>query len=900
MLSNQSEVPGFRENDELPDKPQKLQPNKDTSLSFLDQHGAALHHEDYEEAVESLSSVEEYLKFRNEVRYFPSKSIIESIEGLALLQRMEASPQQIDQKTQEFLYTMAEKSKRLSPRVSDFLQAIISTRQGDKIDPKFEQVTNKIHELVSSGDFNQLFSGKSSWKIIENRAKACLKDFLKALKYLDKVDGNTSDDDETKKHRQEELSKAPTQVPPRNNTSKPGVDAMSRLNEGEKVKALWTIDPAYGGYYKKQSFSVWNEQIKSWEEPKSTYSELQLIPLCSEENPSRGYMNIQLNAQCPTNTWVGVPIPYTHSLSKVEAENRNVSMQKDQNGDVVLFISGSGQSVSTSLMLSPNKRKKFTSKNPKSQQISTVFTEETTQKINEIQQNKTGNIARAYALSAYVRQRISYLKPKDQQEADEYNEKYRKHSLGFARAVDEIKEADCDVANTYFAAMCSKLQIPVRHCVGHSVTGKNETGQAMIHSGTGHAWSEVWDEKNCLWIRIDATPAGDPLLEDDEDDADQPENESMPGDYGEKEAVVPTLEELEELEKKLKEWTKNLSYTREERFLAESTGVELKEARQIVKEIHTAEQEKLPNGERIIDALSRLFNALVESRKSHQIEYDGPVRRRDGGVQITNIVRHKIGILARNQDPVSRSKPEREKKEEEIMGGFDVYIIGDKSGSMRSTSEGEELWQIQRKTEYLIFRSLHRLQSKLEKASLQKGNELTVRTQAISFRGSKSSEIDMDKPLSSVFTESDKVKMWHSLTGANGGNGDPAALASIYEQIKEEREMLKNEKKKDTRIRLVLACSDGGYIGNEAGQMQMISEQLANEGVVVVGLGMGEAARSVETVMNTQWSKGVLIPNVSDLPKIIAKSIIETVIQLFPEKSRSDAQHIIDTLLNSS
>ena len=147
------------------------------------------------------------------------------------------------------------------------------------------------------------------------------------------------------------------------------------------------------------------------------------------------------------------------------------------------------------------------------------------------------------------------------------------------------------------------------HSVGHSVSGA-EKGIGSIHSGTGHAWSEAWDEVNKEWIRMDATPPGDPNLEEEKGGGGSPSEK-----FGGQESRKLTDEQIEELRQKLLEHKEKLSYTKEERILAESTGIELKEARQIVKEINEAENTRLPSGERVMDVLSKLFNAIVDSRR---------------------------------------------------------------------------------------------------------------------------------------------------------------------------------------------------------------------------------------------------------------------------------------------
>ena len=241
------------------------------------------------------------------------------------------------------------------------------------------------------------------------------------------------------------------------------------------------------------------------------------------------------------------------------------------------------------------------------------FSSETTTELATIIKTKSGNLARARALAAYTQRHLTYSNN------SQYNAIYDTHEKGYFAAIDEHRQADCDVANTYWAALCTQLNIPVRHCVGHSVNsvkGKDMGNAANITSGTGHAWSEVWDERKRVWIkfkwnRIDATPPGDPNLEEPE----RSDSSSIPGDYGEQEAIRPSDEQLEALRQKLAEQKEKLSYTKRERDLANATGVELKEARQIVKEMNEADQTRLLNGEKVVNVLGDLFSAIIKERK---------------------------------------------------------------------------------------------------------------------------------------------------------------------------------------------------------------------------------------------------------------------------------------------
>jgi len=310
-----------------------------------------------------------------------------------------------------------------------------------------------------------------------------------------------------------------------------------------------------------------------------------------------------------------------------------------------------------------------------------------------------------------------------------------------------------------------------------------------------------------------------------------------------------------------------------------------------MKEITEAENTRLPSGDRVMDVMSNLWYAIVESRKIHIADYDGPVSRDEGGEHIKSMVRHYIGTMAGERDPVSREKPHSELREEEIVGGFDVYIIGDKSGSMSSTVDGEALWKMQRRAVYLLFSSLYNFGERMKQAGIHGDTALDVRTQAISFRGEN--VLDEDKPLSAQFNAVDKVALWNSLTDASGGNGDFSALSSVYDTITDEIAQEKDKNKK--RLRIVIACSDGGYIGDDSVTMPQLAKKLQEEtGAIVVGMGLTETANSVPVVMhNPPHSYGDMVRDINNLPAKVAEHIIGNAIKLFPAKAQANAETMI-------
>jgi len=760
-------------------------------------------------------------------------------------------------------------TQTLSPRLRDMYCALISELDGSSYTPQFEMTTEQLVRLKESGDLATLLDPNIPWAIKQNRMETRVLGDLRGRRALD---------------RREREIQGEIPEPPASDEHKSTMDEikyLEELKEGEIPDAHCIISPAYGGYWRTQSLDTWNAEKNIWRQTRYDYHKVN-VPVV---NKIEG-QHIILSDLTP-NRWMRVSLSSDLDISGLLPEKgRSLQIQQDQNGDYLVL---SNTSEPLTLTLKKIDGKRTPGGEPKVQSMPCDLTDETKQKIEEIKQKRQGNLARARNLASYTMRHISYPKKSDfTADRQSFDALYANHPNGKIGGIDREKIADCDTAADYGAALCSQLNIPVRLVKGHMVKGKDKDGNARITSGTGHGWPEVWDNIENEWVRVDFTPPGDPNMEEK-----QEKGESVPGDYGEQEALGPTDEELAKLESQLSELTERLSYTPAERELAEATGIDLKEARAIVKEIQKAESTRLKNGELVTDVLSQLFSRIVETRKTSKPDYTGPLRKKEGGEEIEDIVAHVVGVKSGEQDPISRQISQEKIHQAAAFGGFDVYFVGDKSGSMSQTVDGETKWKTQRQAQYLILSSLHRFSENLKRAETIMTDPLNVRTQAISFRDSD--EIDVDKPLSSQFTPADKVTLWKSLGNQGSGNGDIAALTQIYEQIKTEVAETEKQGKKDNRLRIIIACSDG-YPDDERMVHQLASD-LGKLNAVVVGVGLTETAAKVPIIFDTPHSRGDIARDINDLPAIVAKHVIMEAIRLFPDKSRESVESYVKSTL---
>ncbi len=827
-----------------------------------------LNTDNYEDAAQALSEINKLRSWRSNSQKSSFAPFYRLFESASALTGARAS----DEMNAALVDRLTPAIQSMSPRVADLYSSLLAQMQGKNYTPQFEMTTSQLEALRKSGDLELLLDPQVPFSVKQNRMDTRVVSELQGRRALDRRDKALQDDGGDSQNQDE-----PSTPPAARDESKPGMDEMERLKEGDIASAIWTISPAYGGYFKEQSFDTWDSERNTWRQSEYKYTD---INVDIDETGLSSDRRTVIQAQIPSGQWVRIPVPYTHSLV---AGSRRVRIMMDQNGDYIARVATLTAKKDDPISFTLEKKERFHGDQiPQAFHIPGVLSEETQQKLEELRNSPKQNIGKARALAAYTMRRLTYSNDSS------YNSVYDSHPKGYIGAIDELKQADCDVANTYFAGLCAQLGIPVRHVVGHMVKGKDQEGNSRITSGTGHGWSEIWDNEEQKWIRVDATPRGDPQLDEDKKDGD-----ATPGDYGEQEELGPTDEELAQLEEKLAELTEKLSYSNEEKLIAQEAGLELAEARKIVKEIKAAENITLPNGEKVIDVLTNLFNQIVQSRTVRTPDYTGLLRKREGGEDIEDIVTHKIGLKAGESDPASRQKETDTTAEQKEFGGLDIYIVGDKSGSMSNTVDGEQKWKIQRQAEYLIFSSLYRFQQ-----NLQRNNgmalPLSVRSEAISFRGSN--DIDVDKPLSGDFTSVDKLRMWQSLGNQGMGNGDTASLQYIHDQIRDEKAELEAQGKVDDRLRMIIACSDG--MPDDERSVKRLAQALGEMGTVVVGVGLTETAAQVPLIFDTPYSRGDIATDINDLPVIVAKHLVREAIKLFPEKSRKNVERFTDAIIS--
>lgn len=758
-------------------------------------------------------------------------------------------------------------------RQEELIRLLLAKKLGEDL-PQVRGEAKRIFESLArvssnEGEVDVADLLTSSRVPLKTKASWLDSQLLSGLKFLERRDladakrkAEAPPPQETLKKKEE--SPAQNVPSPASDSFRPSMEEMMRSKEGEPG-AYFTIAPFYGGYYKEGDYDAWNPKTLTWESRGRAMRDLEKSDL--DEKTKRVIAGtIHSGAQ------TSLPMPYGFrpdgKTLKVNGKGK-AEILEDGHGGYVLQTKGDGLtsfSVELARGVAPREEKAGESLRLKTGKLS----RETETKLDEIKKLKVQTPEKARLLKTYVKQTLRYSNE------SAMNAVYQGgNPKEYFSRIEENKKADCDVANTYFAALLSRLEIPTRMVTGHYVQVKNRQGNAAISSGTGHAWVEVWNGKS--WEKLDATPPGDPNMDDEEMDENK-DDSVLEGDFGETDAEEISNEELEKMiadaKAELDKKKDKKGETAELRF-AEDAGCTPKEAREILKQIEGARDLRDKRGRRIRDRIVAEFQKIVKDNMVERLRYKAPVRLPDSD-ELVDPVEAALDIEAGEAEPGGFAKHEQKIEREQIYGGFDEIKVVDKSGSMRETNPktGIPKYKEQQAFIFLNMDALYAAAQEFKRQHIQLISPIDVRCALISFQASGAA---VELPLSSAWGPKEQYKVWKALQkNVGGGTPDNLGLNAAQKIIEEDVAQNPQEKK---RLRLVIVGADGGS-DNKAATMQA-KEALKSTGAVVKAAGIGSGAREVEA---TYYPDGKNLDSFEDLPDFAAEEIIAEAKKLYPRK----------------
>lgn len=233
-----------------------------------------------------------------------------------------------------------------------------------------------------------------------------------------------------------------------------------------------------------------------------------------------------------------IPVPngYALDLSTLKTTGDTPEIIRDENGNFFFRIQ-----KQCTFSIGFSKETKPIINGPTQQDIEPLYQTALSQKAEDAtaaaKKKPHSPLEQARIIREYIRKNHKYPPGKNDQER---LEAARKTQLSLKKSstpndyvinLDTAAHLECFSANTLMAAMMRNLGVPCRMVTGHHVESVNKKGNAVINSGNGHGWCEIWDGRT--WVRFDATPPGDPNEKQDEkekENGDDSEEQSGPSD----------------------------------------------------------------------------------------------------------------------------------------------------------------------------------------------------------------------------------------------------------------------------------------------------------------------------------------------------------------------------------
>ena len=803
----------------------------------------------------------------------------------SILEKNPERKEEISQNLLEFLNLKKDIASR--SRIDQFQALLITEILGLKkprIRKEVEKMVERLKKLKSTeGELNALellSSSKIDFSLKKDWVEA---HFLPRMSFLAKRD--LKEAREIPPPSAEPPKGEPPQVPefpPEDQDFvKPSIDETEK-KEGEPT-GYFVVQPFFGGYWKKKVFEEWDNKnlcfragLRKLKEPEKTET---------DEKTKRAMQGIvKGKAKTP------LPCAYNFAFNPETLKfpkNKEIKILEDEDGNYVLESEKEGI---ISFSISLGKREKIIKKKeiPASLEIETgKLSEETEKFLSELKKEKISSIEKARKLKQYVKNLLEYPGKGD----SSYNAIYYQEPEKFFQKIEQFKKADCDVANTFFIALLSRLEIPARLVTGHYIKIKDHQGRAVFSSGSCHAWTEVWDPSTSSgqasgWQRLDATPKGAPELDEKEMD-EKEEDKDFEGDFGEIEAEILSDEELKQMIeeiKKIQEEEKERKKSPEEiRALNFSQEAECspEEAKKVLSQIEKARQLKDSKGRNILDLLSKEFLKIVKENLKEIPSYRAPVRLPEAD-ELEEPVEAYIDIKSGEAEPSGFKKYEKKIEKIQEYGGFDLILVCDKSGSMAESdpSTGEEKWREQQKFAYLVLEALHKFSHYCRTHQIKLLSPIDVRTALIIFRAGGHKVV---LPLSDKWGPKEQYQVWQQLQeNVGGGTPDHLGLKAAERMILEDIEKQKTRagrKELKKRLRLVIATADGGSDNKSA--VRSALKDLRENDIVVEGAGLTEAAKEIEA---TYYPFGKCLKSTREAPEWAANRVIKQVEKLYPKK----------------
>ncbi len=662
-------------------------------------------------------------------------------------------------------------------------------------------------------------------------------------------------------NRKEEKRLNPPKSKKVSSSMKSGVEKKERVPD-----VHFSVYPFWGGYYYDNILHIFNPETGDWEgwnDEITKAEKMDLDPLSIRIISGSVRGGDSMNISLPDN-WA----PDFESI-EIDAPNDKISFSRNADGLWIMKIDVEG-TFSYKIKIG---RLLVMEKDNQAEKaiIHGELPKEIKNKLTEFRKENLPRMKLYRKVTKFIRDSLNYSNN------PEAWKEYIANPEDFIKKVWERKEADCFVANTLAIKALQEIGATCSFVAGYSVREKDDSGSAIMHNGNDHAWFKVWDMESSRWVRLDATPKGDPSVDEEKQEKDL-NNDNNEGDYGEQDEIASEEKTKKEIEKKKKEKKtggngkgKKVFNMIENEFarLAECTE---SQAREFLKALEKIREIRDENGVIISDLLLAEWQKVVTSRIVEKDEYRGPVRM-DEGDYLEDVVDASIDIRSRENNPTGFERIVKEEKLETDFGGLCLYFSFDLSGSMDEPDPvtGRKKCDVQRDTALLFIDSIMQCAILAKRFSSSEGDILPIKIMVTV--ASSSGEVKL--PLTEKWGPKEQWALYSALNKvASGGTPTHETLMKIEQTLDAEKMIEKAKRITDDKkpIHYTAEISDGAP--DDFTETENKHRDLKKKGMVIRSYVIGGASASEDAAPTLE--------SFSQLPSILSKDIKELFSKLRP------------------
>lgn len=329
-------------------------------------------------------------------------------------------------------------------------------------------------------------------------------------------------------------------------------------------------------------------------------------------------------------------------------------------------------------------------------------------------------------------------------------------------------------------------------------------------------------------------------------------DDSFSDDYKDYENRHPEPFDEDEMDKRIKE-----TKAGQDAAKREHAGYE-EEHRVSAKDIADYRQE-YQKIEPYIEPLRAVFRKIIAQRK---VSVRHLATLKEEGVMIDPglVAQTYMDVKAGISNPKTMKDFEGVLVDEQIPTGFEITVVGDRTGSMTIGTKIPE----QRRSALLLLEALKEFSDMAD----QEGSlmpELGVRTEVRSF-GANPNRTEILKLLSKELTEQQRIAVFKALATCDSGtNNEQDMFDNLLQSVREEgsRDATYLQRIKSGKLKKFVIVLTDGQVGNYPATRVSL-QKLRELGVVVVGVGMTSDG---EDAVKTYAPDGKVCYDVGKLPK---------------------------------